>query len=265
MNDLQITGESSGALLQARSVTKRYGGFTAVNSVSLDVMPGSIHSVIGPNGAGKTTLFHTLTGTVPITEGSIRFGGEEVGHLPGYQRVQCGMARSFQVTSLFQELSVRENLRVAAQGRSPRQALLGWQPPASGDTAMAVAESLLQRFRLGPVAGRAAALLSHGQQRRLEVAMALAAQPRIVFLDEPTSGMGIDDINEMKELIHALKHDGYAVVLIEHNMDIVMGISDTITVMQLGRVLVEGTPDAIRNDEQVRRAYLGNMITGGRN
>lgn len=265
MNHSASMDASTGALLQARSVTKRYGAFTAVESVSLDVMPGSIHSVIGPNGAGKTTLFHTLTGTVPITAGSIRFAGQEVGHLPGHQRVQSGMARSFQVTSLFQNLSVRENLRVAAQGRSPRQALFGWRAPAPDDAAMAVAEALLARFRLGPVDGRAAALLSHGQQRRLEVAMALAAQPRIVFLDEPTSGMGIDDIGEMKELIHALKQDGYAVVLIEHNMDIVMGISDTITVMQLGRVLVEGTPDAIRNDEQVRRAYLGNMITGGRN
>lgn len=251
--------------MQARSVTKRYGAFTAVESVSLDVMPCSIHSVIGPNGAGKTTLFHTLTGTVPITAGSIRFAGQEVCHLPGHQRVQFGMARSFQVTSLFQNLSVRENLRVAAQGRAPRHALFGWRPPATDDAAMAMAEDLIARFRLAPVAGRAAALLSHGQQRRLEVAMALAAKPSIVFLDEPTSGMGIDDIGEMKELIFALKQDGYAVLLIEHNMDIVMGISDTITVMQLGRVLVEGTPDAIRNDEQVRRAYLGNMITGGRN
>ena len=176
MNHSASMDGTTGALLQARSVTKRYGGFTAVDAVSLDVMPGSIHSVIGPNGAGKTTLFHTLTGTVPITAGSIRFAGQEVGHLPGHQRVQSGMARSFQVTSLFQDLSVRENLRVAAQGRSPRQALFGWRPPAPDDAAMAVADVLLARFRLGPVAGRAAALLSHGQQRRLVVAMALPAQ-----------------------------------------------------------------------------------------
>ena len=113
--------QSNGALLQARSVTKRYGGFAAVDSVDLNVMPGTIHSVIGPNGAGKTTLFHTLTGTVPITAGSIRFEGQEISHLPGHKRVQCGLARSFQVTSLFQNLSVRENLRVAAQGRAPRE------------------------------------------------------------------------------------------------------------------------------------------------
>jgi len=254
-----------GALLQARGVTKRYGAFTAVDSVDLNVMPGTIHSVIGPNGAGKTSLFHTLTGTVPITAGSIRFEDREVGHLPGHQRVQCGLARSFQVTSLFQSLSVRENLRVAAQGRAPRAALFGWRAPREGDAATAMAESLLGRFRLESVALRAAALLSHGQQRRLEVAMALAARPKIVFLDEPTSGMGVDDIQEMKQLIFSLKQDGFAVVLIEHNMDIVMGISDTITVMQLGRVLVEGTPNAIRSDDRVRKAYLGNMITGGMN
>lgn len=261
-----MSTQSSGeALLQARAVTKRYGAFTAVDGVNLNVMPGTIHSVIGPNGAGKTTLFHTLTGTVPITSGSICLDGTEISHLPGFERVQCGLARSFQVTSLFLNLSVRENLRIAAQGRKPKNALWGWSPPGTHDAALEIADSLLERFRLQTKAERAAALLSHGEQRRLEVAMALAAKPRLVFLDEPTSGMGIDDIGEMKALISSLKQDGYAVLLIEHNMDIVMGISDTITVMQLGRVLVEGTPAAIRNDEQVRRAYLGNMITGGRN
>ncbi|EJM95985.1 ABC transporter ATP-binding protein [Herbaspirillum sp. YR522] len=255
---------SNGALLRARGVTKRYGAFTAVDGVDLAVMPGTIHSVIGPNGAGKTTLFHTLTGTVPITAGSILMDGEEVSRLAGYKRVQRGMARSFQVTSLFQNLSVRENLRVAAQGRAPHAALFGWGIPGNDDPALVAADELLLRFSLGPVSDRAVGLLSHGQQRRLEVAMAMAARPRLIFLDEPTSGMGIDDIAEMKDLIFSLRQDGYAILLIEHNMDIVMGISDTITVMQTGRVLVEGAPEAIRNDEHVRRAYLGNMITGGR-
>lgn len=257
--------QTNPALLQARSVTKKYGGFTAVEGVDLDVMKGTIHSVIGPNGAGKTTLFHTLTGTVPITAGSILVDGEEVSRLPGHKRVQRGLARSFQVTSLFQNLTVSENLRIAAQGRAPWEALLGWRSPDRTDAAAAVADELLGRFKLERVADRAAGLLSHGQQRRLEVAMALSARPKLIFLDEPTSGMGVDDINEMKELIFQLKREGYAILLIEHNMDIVMGISDKITVMQLGRVLVEGSPDAIRSDERVRAAYLGNMITGGRN
>ncbi|ALM81592.1 ABC transporter ATP-binding protein [Bordetella sp. N] len=264
MNDIRLP-PSREPLLRARGVIKRYGPFTAVGGVDLDVMPGTIHSVIGPNGAGKTTLFHTLTGTVPITAGTIRFEGQEIGHLPGYLRVPCGLARSFQVTSLFQNLSVRENLRVAAQGRAPRRALFGWGIPDRDDAALAVADELLDKFKLRRAAGSAAGHLSHGQQRRLEVAMALASRPKLIFLDEPTSGMGIDDIGEMKSLISSLRQEGYAVLLIEHNMDIVMGISDTITVMQAGKVLVEGAPDTIRGDEQVRRAYLGNMITGGRN
>lgn len=257
--------QTSGALLQARSVTKKYGAFTAVAGVDLNVMQGTIHSVIGPNGAGKTTLFHTLTGAVPITTGSIRIDGEEISRVPGYKRVQRGLARSFQVTSLFQSLSVRENLRIAAQGRRPWEALLGWRRPGRDDAVLPLVDKLLGRFKLARVADRAAGLLSHGQQRRLEVAMALSAKPKLILMDEPTSGMGVDDINEMKELISELRDEGYAVLLIEHNMDIVMGISDTITVMQLGQVLVEGTPESIRNDERVRTAYLGNMITGGRN
>lgn len=249
-------------ILQARDVVKRYGKFTAVNGITLNVMPHTVHSVIGPNGAGKTTLFHTLTGTVPITEGSIIVDGEEISRLPGFKRVRKGLARSFQVTSLFPNLSVRENLRLAAQGRRPTQAFHPWRRAEALSTACEVADALLRRLNLVAVATRSAGELSHGQQRRLEIGMAMAGQPKIIFLDEPTSGMGIDDIAEMKHLIHSLR-DEYAVVLIEHNMDIVMDISDTITVMQLGQVLVEGKPAEIRNDERVRRAYLGSMITGG--
>jgi branched-chain amino acid transport system ATP-binding protein len=176
--------------------------------------------------------------------------------------VHKGVARSFQVTSLFLNLSVRENLRLAAQGRRPTQALQLWRSAESLRPAIEMAQALLERLNLSSVAERQVGELSHGQQRRLEVGMAIAAQPKIIFLDEPTSGMGIDDIGEMKRLIHGLRAD-HAVVLIEHNMDIVMDISDMITVMQQGQVLVQARPDAIRNDERVRRAYLGGMITGG--
>jgi branched-chain amino acid transport system ATP-binding protein len=250
-------------ILQAHQVTKRYGKFTAVNGVTLDIMPGTVHSVIGPNGAGKTTLFHTLTGTTPITEGSIKIEGEEVSHLPGHRRVRKGLARSFQVTSLFPNLSVWENLRLAAQGRHPFAALNPWKRAEQMQAACELADRLVTRLSLQAVAQRASAELSHGQQRRLEVGMAMAGQPKVIFLDEPTSGMGIDDIGDMKRLIHGLRED-YTVVLIEHNMDIVMDISDNITVMQLGQILAQGKPDEIRSDERVRRAYLGSMITGGR-
>jgi branched-chain amino acid transport system ATP-binding protein len=249
-------------ILQAIDVVKRYGKFTAVNGITLNVLPGTIHSVIGPNGAGKTTLFHTLTGTVPITSGKILLAGEDISHLPDFKRVLKGVARSFQVTSLFLNLSVHENLRLAAQGRRPADAFKLWRSAESLQAAGALVEGLLARLNLESVTDRLAGELSHGQQRRLEVGMAMAGQPQIIFLDEPTSGMGIDDIADMKRLIHSLRTD-HAVVLIEHNMDIVMDISDTISVMQLGELLVEGKPDAIRGDERVRRAYLGSMITGG--
>lgn len=250
-------------ILQARDVVKRYGRFTAVNGVSMNVLPRTVHSVIGPNGAGKTTLFHTLTGTVPITSGQILVDGEEVSALPGFKRVRKGLARSFQVTSLFPNLSVLENLRLAAQGVRMHQALHPWRRPESFKAACDTAQSLADRLNLAHVCSRAASELSHGQQRRLEVGMAIAARPKVLFLDEPTSGMGIDDIDDMKHLIVDLRSD-YTVVLIEHNMDIVMDISDTITVMQLGQVLVEGAPDVVRSDDRVRSAYLGSMITGGR-
>ena len=253
----------SDAILQASGIVKRYGKFTALAEVDLRILPRTVHSVIGPNGAGKTTLFHVLTGTLPITAGKIVFDGHDVTHEPDHKRVRRGVARSFQVTSLFANLSVRENLRLAAQGVDARRALNAWKPPRGTLAHAGVVDSVLERLALQRFAGAAAGALSHGQQRRLEVGMALAARPKAIFLDEPTSGMGIDDLAGMKELIRSLRDD-YTVVLIEHNMGIVMDISDTVTVMQQGRVLVEGRPDQIRGDERVRSAYLGNMITGGR-
>lgn len=250
-------------ILQATGIVKQYGKFTALGGVDLRVMPGTVHSVIGPNGAGKTTLFHMLTGTRMTTSGTIVFDGHDVTREADYQRVQRGIARSFQVTSLFPSLSVRENLRLAALGTTPRRAMHGWRLPQGDLACTDTVDRVLDRLELPRLADTPAAALSHGQQRRLEVGMALAANPRAIFLDEPTSGMGVDDLPAMKALIRGLAQD-HTVVLIEHNMDIVMDISDTITVMQQGKVLMEGTPDAVRLDPRVRAAYLGNMITGGR-
>ncbi|MFA4913043.1 MAG: ABC transporter ATP-binding protein [Comamonadaceae bacterium] len=250
------------ALLQARGVTKRFGKFVALHEVTLNVMPRTVHSVIGPNGAGKTTLFHTLTGTLQASAGSVIFDGHDVTGEPDHVRVQRGIARSFQVTSLFANLSVRENLRLAAQGVHRKGAFNCWHRPDGVRAHTEVVDHVLERMELQRLTDVAAGSLSHGQQRRLEVGMALAARPKAIFLDEPTSGMGVDDLEGMKRLIRGLRED-HTVVLIEHNMNIVMDISDTITVMQQGRVLVEGRPDAIRNDARVRTAYLGNMITGG--
>ena len=254
---------ASPILLEAQGVAKHYGKFVALGGVDLQVRANTVHSVIGPNGAGKTTLFHMLTGTKTVTGGRILFDGHDVTHEPDHRRVRRGMARSFQVTSLFLSLPVRENLRLAAQGIAPAKALNCWSPPVGPRSCADTVAQVLERVGLTRYAATPAGNLSHGQQRRLEVGMALAARPKAIFLDEPTSGMGIDDLGDMKRLIQGLK-DEHTVVLIEHNMGIVMDISDTITVMQLGRVLAEGVPSAIRSDERVRTAYLGNMITGGK-
>lgn len=254
----------SQTILEAVGLTKSYGKFVAVDNVNLKIRPRAVHSIIGPNGAGKTTLFHTLTGAVPATGGKILVGGEDITNLPDFRRVAKGLSRSFQVTSLFLDKSVWENLRLAAQGRFYRQAFQLWRQAESIVDVCTVADSLIERLNLSDVAERPVDELSHGQQRRLEVGMAMAGKPKILFLDEPTSGMGIDDIAEMKNLISSLRDD-YTVMLIEHNMDIVMDISDRITVMQQGRILVAGTPDEIRHNVLVRQAYLGNMITGGQN
>ena len=191
------------------------------------------------------------------------FDGHDVTREPDHVRVRRGMARSFQVTSLFLTLPVRENLRLAAQGVAPAQALNCWSAPTGKLSCAETVAKVLAKIGMERYADTPAGNLSHGQQRRLEVGMALAAKPKAIFLDEPTSGMGIDDLDEMKHLIQSLKKD-HTVVLIEHNMNIVMDISDVITVMQQGRVLAEGLPDDIRNDDRVRKAYLGNMITGGK-
>src|SRR5690606_37171562 len=219
-------------ILRAKGVVKRFGKFIAVQNVSLTVQPNTIHSVIGPNGAGKTTLFHTLTGTIPATDGSIEFDGVDVTKMADHQRVRQGIARSFQVTGLFPTLTVRENLRLAAQGVHRMRVSDSWFPPIGERAHHEVVDQVLQRMELTRWADAPTATLSHGQQRRLEVGMALAARPKAIFLDEPTSGMGVDDIDAMKSLIHGLRVD-HTVVLIEHNMGIVMDISDTITVMQL--------------------------------
>jgi branched-chain amino acid transport system ATP-binding protein len=254
---------STPILLEAIGIEKYYGKFAALGGVDLKVRANTVHSVIGPNGAGKTTLFHMLTGTKSVSAGRIVFDGHDVTQEPDHRRVQRGIARSFQVTSLFLSLSVRENLRLAAQGTAPTKAMNCWHEPEGPRACADTVASVLAKLGLESFASTPAGNLSHGQQRRLEVGMALAARPKAIFLDEPTSGMGIDDLEDMKCFIKSLR-DEHTVVLIEHNMNIVMDISDTVTVMQQGRVLAEGLPHDIRSDDRVRAAYLGNMITGGK-
>lgn len=242
--------------LEARGVSVRFGDFQAVSGVDLDVTAGAIHSVIGPNGAGKTTLFNALTGVRPPNEGTILFAGQDVARLSSHRRVRLGMARSFQVTNIFQDLTVAENLRLGVQAIAPRGGLVFWRSPAAETATMSKTEELLSLLGLEDRAGARAGDLSHGGQRALEIGMALASGPEIVFLDEPLAGMGIDDVFRMRALIRNLA-PARTVLLVEHNMSVVLDISDRITVLAQGRKIAEGAPAEIRVDRAVRDAYLG--------
>ncbi len=245
-------------ILEVSGLTVKFGDFVAVHDVTFDLARGSIHSIIGPNGAGKTTLFNALTGRVMPSAGRVSFAGRDITRLPMHRRTALGIGRSFQVTSLFASMTVRQSLALAFQRKLGLSMLGMLSPDRSLAPAAARAEELLGFLGLVDVADRRSGELSHGQQRRLEIGLALAARPQIVFLDEPTAGMGIDDIDAVRRLIREIART-CTVVLIEHNMAIVMGISDTITVMFQGAVLVEGSPDTIRSDRRVQMAYLGEV------
>jgi branched-chain amino acid transport system ATP-binding protein len=238
--------------LQVTGLGKRYGGFVALRGVDITVAPGATHAIIGPNGAGKTTLVNTISGLVSSSSGSIRLGGEEIGRMKAHQVARRGLVRTFQLTSLFAELTVRENLAVAlvAARRYRRPA------PGSGIT-LRTEDELLEDFGLQAVAGQRVAWLSHGDQRILEVAVALSAEPLVMLLDEPTAGMSPDETERFTTLVIERLKRRHTLVVVEHDMEVVMQTADHITVMCAGTVLADGTPDAIMADPLVQEAYLG--------
>ena len=242
-------------LLRARSVTRRFGGLTAVSDVSLDLVEGEIHAVIGTNGAGKSTLINVLAGEIPITGGTVELNGTDVTAWPQPKRARAGLGRSYQRTTIFPRFTVFENCRLTAQ--AARQQPWNWVAPASScPVSTAAAADALDLAGLGALATRIAGVLSHGEKRQLEIAMCLATRPRVLLLDEPLAGMGPEETDRMLGLLAGLKV-GHAVLLVEHDMDAVFRVSDRITVMVNGMVIASGLPHDVRADPEVQLAYLG--------
>ncbi len=241
-------------LLRTEQLTRSYGSLLAVDRVSIAVDEGELRSIIGPNGAGKTTLFRLISGEVAPTGGRIWFRGRDVTGLPQHTVSRLGIAKSYQITNIFPHLSVLENVRVAAQGYG--RSFNFWSRADALAEPRDRAAALLQRMGLGRKGALLAAHLSHGEKRHLELAIALAVDPALVLLDEPTAGMSPEETDETIVLIRELVA-GRTIVLVEHKMKVVMKISDRITVLHQGQVLADGTPEEIRANDVVQRTYLG--------
>jgi branched-chain amino acid transport system ATP-binding protein len=242
-------------VLRTRELTKRFGANVAVDAVDIEIRPGAVHAIIGPNGAGKTTLFNLLSGELRSSGGSIVFAERDVTRLDATSRSQLGMGRSFQRTNVFPKLTAFENVRLAAQSRTDQSFAL-WRTTSSLRAVNARAEAALDEIGLLGHRAQLAGELAGGDQRLLELAITLATDPVLLLLDEPSQGLSPEDARRLIDRIGALSAR-YTIVLIEHNMPLVMGLSDEITVMNFGRVLAHGTPAEIRADPAVRAAYLG--------
>ena len=246
------------ALLETHGLSKSFGALAAVNGVSLRIEAGTLHSIIGPNGAGKTTLFNLLTGTFPPTAGRIVLDGNDITGTPAHRIAHLGLARSFQRTNVFPAFSLLDNVWVAAFACSKSWGGLLWRPAQRYPEATERARAALVDVGLGDKADHLAREISHGEQRQLELAIALAASPRVLLLDEPAAGLSPEETRRMVALVRTLK-GRYTIVLIEHKMDIIMNVSDRISVMHFGSLIAEGTPQEIQRNPDVRRAYLGGV------
>ena len=243
------------ALLEIEELTKRFGGIIASDSISLCVPKGELHAIIGPNGAGKTTLIGQLAGEIATDAGRIRFEGRDVTALPTDRRSQLGLARSFQITSLFLDLTVLDNVALAVQAHAGHSFRF-WRDARSEPELRPPARAALARVGLAGRADVVVSNLSHGEHRQLEIAMALATRPRMLLLDEPMAGMGPDESARMVKTLRELKRE-LTILLIEHDMEAVFALADRITVLVYGRIIASGPPEAIRADAEVRQAYLG--------
>ncbi len=243
------------ALLQIEGLTKRFGGVIASDEISLDVPRGELHAIIGPNGAGKTTLIGQLTGELDPDAGRIRFDGADITALPVHRRSQLGLARSFQITSLFLDFTALDNVALAVQAHAGHSFRF-WRNARHETDLREPARAALQRVGLSARADVLVANLSHGEHRQLEIAMALATGPRMLLLDEPMAGMGPEESARMVRTLRDLKAE-LTILLVEHDMEAVFALADRITVLVYGRVIASGAPEAIRRNAEVREAYLG--------
>ncbi len=245
-------------LLRTVGLTWRVGGFTIVRDVDLDVRRGEFLSVIGPNGAGKSTLVNLLSGAVRPSAGTIELGGTDVTRTGPAARVRGGLGRTFQTSSLFRGLSVLDNARLAAAGRVGSLAL--WRRPSTGDGATRRARGVLEEVGLAGRLHDRAGDLPHGDKRKLEIALALCSDPTVLLLDEPTAGVSAEEVDPLVDVVRGVHERGRTVLMVEHHMDLVVGLSDRIAVMHQGQLLLEGEPEVVMADPTVREAYLGGEL-----
>lgn len=242
-------------LLHIDKLVKRFGGLVATNQAELKVERGSIHALIGPNGAGKTTLIHQISGALQPDAGTVYFGGKDITRVPMHQRALGGLVRSYQITSIFKKLSVMDNLAMAVQARSG-SSMQFWVPARKEAARYAEAAAVAQRIGLGSKLQTLAGALSHGQQRQLELGLALALQPQLLLLDEPMAGMGPDESENMVSLLQSLRGE-QTILLVEHDMDAVFRLADRISTLVFGRVIATGSAQEIKDNPEVKQAYLG--------
>ena len=246
-------------LFETQNLRKEFGALVAVNDVSIKVRQGSLHAIIGPNGAGKTTFFNLLSGNLEPTKGRVIYKGRDITHQPVHRTIHFGIGRSFQITNIFPNLTVFENIRLAAQSLGSDNFTF-WKSASAFQKYQERAWEVIKKVGLGERAMTLARTLPHGDQRKLELGMILAPDPEVLLLDEPTAGMASEQVPELIALIQEIQKAGNkTVMLLEHNMNVVMSVSDVITVMHQGSVLAEGTPAEITANKEVQTAYLGGL------
>jgi branched-chain amino acid transport system ATP-binding protein len=246
-------------ILEAKELRKAFGGLVAVDDVNIQIHELTLHSIIGPNGAGKTTLFNLLSGVMPPTRGKVLFRGEDITQSPPYRMAHIGMGRSFQITNIFPNLTVLENIRLSAQAMGKDNFRI-FHHADSFSTYIDKAKSVINQVGLDSKESLPAMMLSHGDKRKLELGIMLASDPEVLLLDEPTAGMSSEQVPDLLEVIQSIMSQGdKTIVLVEHRMDMVMQISDKITVVNQGQVLAEGTPQEIAGNKMVQSAYLGDL------